>query len=63
MPSQQTYRMTLFKVPNEADQDKLLDLYKAMPQKATKVTTLCVSCHYGPVLNLPSRMVNPISCQ
>jgi hypothetical protein len=37
MPSQQTYRMTLFKVPSEVDQDKLLSLYEAMPLKATKV--------------------------
>lgn len=40
MASQQTYRMTLFKVPGEEDQNKLLDLYKAMPQKATKVPIL-----------------------
>ena len=37
MPSQQTYRMTLFKIPRAEDQDKLLEMYKAMPEKALKV--------------------------
>jgi hypothetical protein len=38
MPSpQQTYRMTLFKIPRAEDQDRLLDMYKAMPEKALKV--------------------------
>lgn len=33
----QITRVTLFKIPNEEDQQRLLDLYKEMPQKATKV--------------------------
>jgi hypothetical protein len=37
MSSQQTYRMTLFKIPRIEDQDKLLEMYRAMPQKALKV--------------------------
>ncbi|KAF4465339.1 stress responsive A B barrel domain [Fusarium albosuccineum] len=32
----QITRVTLFKVPKEEDQQKLLDLYKSMPQKAVK---------------------------
>jgi hypothetical protein len=36
--SQQTYSMTLFKVPPRGgDQDKLLEMYSAMPQKALEV--------------------------
>lgn len=31
--------MTLFKIPHAEDQDKLLEMYKAMPQKALKVST------------------------
>lgn len=30
-------RITLFKVPDEGNQKKLLSLYKDMPTKATKV--------------------------
>lgn len=37
MPGQETYRMTLFKIPDEEDQRKLLSMYEAMPQKAQKV--------------------------
>lgn len=33
----QITRVTLFKIPKEEDQQRLLDLYKEMPQKATKV--------------------------
>ncbi|KAF5632716.1 stress responsive A B barrel domain protein [Fusarium sp. NRRL 52700] len=29
-------RVTLFKIPKEGDQQHLIDLYKQMPQKATK---------------------------
>ncbi|KAF9766196.1 hypothetical protein IL306_001420 [Fusarium sp. DS 682] len=29
-------RVTLFKIPKEEDQQHLIDLYKKMPQKATK---------------------------
>ncbi|KAG7138799.1 Fusaristatin A biosynthesis cluster protein like [Verticillium longisporum] len=29
-------RITLFKIPNEEDRQKLLELYKGMPQKAVK---------------------------
>jgi hypothetical protein len=29
--------MTLFKIPRAEDQDKLLEMYKAMPEKALKV--------------------------
>jgi hypothetical protein len=31
-------RVTLFKIPKEEDQQRLLDLYKQMPQKALKVS-------------------------
>jgi hypothetical protein len=38
MSPQQTYRMTLFKVPPGAEhQDKLLEMYNAKPQEALKV--------------------------
>ncbi|KLU92636.1 hypothetical protein MAPG_11581 [Magnaporthiopsis poae ATCC 64411] len=30
------YRLTLFKIPNEDDQKKLLDIYRQMPTKAVK---------------------------
>lgn len=30
-------RVTLFKIPDQADQEKLLDIYKEMPNKAKKV--------------------------
>lgn len=30
-------RITLFKIPNAEDQDKLLEIYRHMPQKAVKV--------------------------
>jgi hypothetical protein len=39
--------MTLFKVPSEGDQDKLLGLYEAMPLKATKVPTYLPSSPTG----------------
>ncbi|KAJ4182813.1 hypothetical protein NW759_017107 [Fusarium solani] len=32
----QITRVTLFKIPKEEDQQRLLDLYKAMPRKALK---------------------------
>ncbi|TQS32614.1 hypothetical protein Golomagni_07066 [Golovinomyces magnicellulatus] len=32
----QITRITLFKIPNAEDQNKLLDIYKQMPQKAVK---------------------------
>lgn len=39
------YRATLFKVPEKADQEKLIDIYKSMPQEAKKVSILSVhSC-------------------
>lgn len=31
-------RITLFKIPNEDDRQKLLELYRGMPQKAVKVS-------------------------
>lgn len=30
-------RITLFKIPNAEDQDKLLEIYRHMPEKAVKV--------------------------
>lgn len=35
--SQPITRITLFKIPREEDQKKVLDFYKSMPQKAIKV--------------------------
>ncbi|KAJ4328710.1 hypothetical protein N0V84_000902 [Fusarium piperis] len=32
----QITRVTLFKIPKEEDQQRLLDIYKSMPQKALK---------------------------
>ena len=32
------YRITLFKIPGEEDQKKLLAIYKEMPTKAVKVS-------------------------
>jgi predicted RecB family endonuclease len=37
MPGQETYRLTLFKIPDEGNQQKLLKMYEAMPEKARKV--------------------------
>ncbi|KAH8890098.1 hypothetical protein GQ53DRAFT_688891 [Thozetella sp. PMI_491] len=34
--SSQINRITLFKIPNEDDQQKLLNIYKHMPEKAVK---------------------------
>ncbi|KAK5405217.1 hypothetical protein LTR06_008912 [Exophiala xenobiotica] len=36
MSAQETYRMTLFKIPDKGNQEKLLRLYEAMPQGALK---------------------------
>ena len=37
MSAEKVYRMTLFKIPKSEDQDKLLEIYKGMPEKALKV--------------------------
>lgn len=39
MATKHCYRLTLFKIPNEGNQDKLLDMYRAMPQEALKVNS------------------------
>lgn len=39
--SKPTNRVTLFKIPNAEDQQKLLDIYKGMPSKAVKVKQTC----------------------
>lgn len=36
MASQEVTRITLFKIPDPDDQQKLLDIYRTMPQKALK---------------------------
>lgn len=33
-------RVTLFKIPDQADQEKLLNIYKEMPNKAKKVAII-----------------------
>lgn len=37
MAAKPVYRLTLFKIPDEGSQDKLLELYRTMPQDALKV--------------------------
>lgn len=39
MSSKKIYRLTLFKIPEKADQHKLIEMYREMPHKATKVCT------------------------
>ncbi|KAK4939252.1 hypothetical protein LTR10_020449 [Elasticomyces elasticus] len=36
MAAKPVYRLTLFKIPDEGNQDKLLELYRTMPQDALK---------------------------
>lgn len=36
--SEQITRITLFKIPDEENQNKVLSLYQQMPQKALKVS-------------------------
>jgi hypothetical protein len=33
-------RVTLFKIPDQADQERLLNIYKDMPNKAKKVALM-----------------------
>jgi hypothetical protein len=33
-------RVTLFKIPDQTDQEKLLNIYKEMPNKAKKVAII-----------------------
>lgn len=40
MASSAINRITLFKIPNPEDQQKLLDIYTHMPSKAVKVSEL-----------------------
>lgn len=40
MTTNLVHRVTLFKIPNVDDQDKLLEKYKGAQQKALKVHTL-----------------------
>lgn len=37
MSSKKIYRVTLFKIPEEANQQSLIEMYREMPRKATKV--------------------------
>ena len=37
MSSKKIYRVTLFKIPEKADQHKLIEMYREMPHKALKV--------------------------
>ena len=49
----------MFKIPNDEDQQKLLDFYKEMPQKAVKVCI--VLCQFsGPANEVILRMASPI---
>ncbi|KAJ9642790.1 hypothetical protein H2204_002438 [Knufia peltigerae] len=36
MAAKPVYRLTLFKIPDESNQDQLLELYRKMPQDALK---------------------------
>lgn len=42
--AEQITRITLFKVPDEENQNKILALYRQMPQKALKVSQVNTSC-------------------
>jgi hypothetical protein len=35
-------RITLFKIPNEADRDRVLEQYKVLAKTATKVSASCL---------------------
>lgn len=48
MSTNQITRITLFKIPNVEDQNKLLDIYKQMPNKAVKVRTNSTSNYDRP---------------
>lgn len=37
MSSKEIYRVTLFKIPEQANRQKLIEMYREMPQKAVKV--------------------------
>lgn len=51
-------RITLFKIPNEADQDRLLEQYKVLAKTATKV---CVLLLYHVVfLGTPNCAAEPL---
>lgn len=51
-------RITLFKIPNEADQDRLLEQYKILAKTATKV---CVLLLYRVVfLGTPNCAAEPL---
>ena len=41
------YRVTLFKIPEEENQKKLLDYYREMPQKAVKVSSSVPLLHHS----------------
>jgi hypothetical protein len=36
MPSQNIHRVTLFKIPSQEDQARLIDIYRTMPARALK---------------------------
>lgn len=38
-------RITLFKIPNEADRDRVLEQYKVLAKTATKVSAYCSFLH------------------
>lgn len=38
-------RITLFKIPNEADRDRVLEQYKVLAKTATKVSASCSFLH------------------
>jgi hypothetical protein len=39
-------RITLFKIPNEADRDRVLEQYKVLAKTATKVCTYITQLEY-----------------
>jgi hypothetical protein len=39
-------RITMFKIPNDGDRDRLLEQYKVLAKTAVKVRTPCSLLHY-----------------
>jgi hypothetical protein len=45
-------RITLFKIPNEADRDRVLEQYKVLAKTATKVCTYITQLEYLEYMSL-----------
>lgn len=43
-------RITLFKIPNEADRDRVLEQYKVLAKTATKVRYISTTWSWSPLL-------------